>query len=429
MRFRTRTILVAGVLIGAALEVAASEPALRVGTSGDYLPFSERTPDGYRGFDIAIAERFAGETGARVSWIPFRWPELLQAMRAGRFDLAMSGVTIRPERSILGRFTVPVVETGAVLLVREAAWRRRGIDPEQGFESLDLADLVLAVNAGGHLERVARAHFPAARIRAIPDNDGVRKVLAAGEVDAVVTDTLEAPGWLQGMKDVRLVGPFTRDLKAYWVRADEAELATRLDAWLMKAERDGALAGLRSEWFGEAAVHRTATPFEALLAACRERLALMSSVAEFKRAHAIPVVDPEREARVLAAGWQAVVLAAERTRSALPARPAVEAFYKAQMAAAVAIQRRVLAEPSPQGAPVFDLKSEIRPALLRIGERMASLLVQTASEPKANSVDLEIRVEEALASYRLPVERSRAIATAIARLRSTGRPHSIAAPR
>ena len=416
MPLRTRTILLAGLLVGVALQLAASNLVLRVGTSGDYRPFSEHTPDGYRGFDIAVAERFASETGAAVTWVPFRWPELSEAMKAGRFDLAMSGVTIRPERSIRGRFTVPVVETGAVLLVRDATWRRLGMAPARALEQLDDAGVRLGVNAGGHLERVTRAHFPSARIRAIPDNRAVRRALAAGEVDAIVTDTLEAPGWLQGLTHVRLVGPFTRDRKAYWVRADDPSLATRLDAWLMAAERDGSLAALRAEWFGDAVARRTATPLAALLAACDERLALMASVAEYKRGRGVAVVDPEREARVLEAAWQAVAQAAEQAGGEPPPRADVERFYRAQIAAAVAIQHRILAGPMPTGTAVFDLAQEIRPALLRIGERMASLLLLTARDSEPRSSDLHSRVEEALAMHQLPAERTRVIADAIARL-------------
>lgn len=402
------------MLVWALPSAQASEPVLRVATSGDYPPFSERTADGYRGFDIAVAERFARETETTLAWVPFRWPELLDAMKAERFDVAMSGVTIRPERSILGRFTVPVVETGAVLLVREAAWRRLVTDTSRALEQLDAPSLAVAVNAGGHLERVTRAHFSRARLTAIPDNTAVRQALAAGEVDGVVTDTLEAPGWLQGLTDVRLVGPFTRDRKAYWVRADAAPLATRIDSWLMAAERDGSLAALRSEWFGEAVASKTASSLAALLAASDERLALMPWVAEYKRARGLAVVDSAREARVLEAAWEAVATAADRAGSERPRRADVQRFYRAQIDAAVAIQRRVLADPLREGVAPFDLATEIRPALLRIGERMATLLVLTATDPESIPADLQTRVQKALGRHLLPADRVRAIADAIA---------------
>jgi len=415
MHSKTRTTLLAAALVFAGLRFASAEATLRVGTSGDYPPFSERTSDGYRGFDVALAERFARDTGAAVSWVPFRWPELLEAMGAGRFDVAMSGITIRPERSVAGRFSVPVVETGAVLLVRGDAWRREALGGSPPPERFDASEWSIAVNAGGHLERVTRARFPEARIRAIPDNDAVLAALASGAVDAIVSDTLEAPGWMRRAGDVRLVGPFTRDLKAYWLQPGEASLARRLDAWLLASERDGSLAALRREWFGEAAARPTASPLEALLAACRERLALMVPVAESKREAGLQVVDPAREQRVLAAGWNAVRVAAQGLGVSPPPRADVERFYRAQIDAAVALQRQVLSA-QPEGRANFDLGRELRPALLRIGERMANLLVQVARAPDPPPVDLRERVDVALAGYDLPAERTAAIVDSIARL-------------
>ncbi len=99
---------------------------LRVGTSGDYAPFSERLAGaGLYGFDIAIARAYADERGRSRSFVTFRWPGLLRDLEAGNFDVAMSGVTVRPARTTAGRFTVPIVESGAVLLVDQASgWRR-----------------------------------------------------------------------------------------------------------------------------------------------------------------------------------------------------------------------------------------------------------------------------------------------------------------
>ena len=161
----------------------------------------------------------------------------------------MSGVTVRPERSVAGHFSVPVAETGAVLLVRPRILE--GEDPSKWTTAtLDRRGVRLAVNAGGHLERVARATFSQAHIRVIRSNDRVRQALERGQVDAVVTDTVEAPLWRQGLEDVVLVGPFTRDRKAYLLPAHEMALAGRIDAWLLARERDGTLAELRSQWLG-----------------------------------------------------------------------------------------------------------------------------------------------------------------------------------
>ena len=133
-----------------------------------------------------MARRYAKERGLEIEFVRFRWPELLRDLEADRFEVAMSGVTVVPRRSLAGRFSVPVVESGAVLLTREP---ERWKTPDE----LDRPDLRIGVNAGGYLEQVARSRFPRATLLAIPSNQAVREALLAGSLDAAVTDSLEAP--------------------------------------------------------------------------------------------------------------------------------------------------------------------------------------------------------------------------------------------
>ena len=347
---------------------AAAAGSLRVGTSGDYAPFSRRVDGGYEGFDVAVARAFATERGLALEFVPFEWPDLLSDLEAGRFDVAMSGVTLRPERSLAGRFTVPVAETGAVALVRGASRARSLAD-------LDGPGVRVAVNRGGHLEGVARARLPRARIETLSPNAAVREALLAGRADAAVSDTLEAPRWREGAPDLVVLGPFTRDRKAYLVRAGRADLAADLDAWLLAREADGSLARWRTEHLGPGQ-GPAAEPLGALLAALDERLALMPLVAEAKRAAGLPVEAPEQEARVVEAGLAAVRAAARAAGRPTPDEDAVRALYRAQIEAAREIQRGVLDEPPADAPPdAADLDKELRPALLRIGERVARLLV------------------------------------------------------
>src|SRR6266404_2350857 len=99
------------LLAAACLHPRPEAPPLRVGTSGDYPPFSLARDGRLEGLDVEIARRFAHDGGRRLELVPFRWPELTRDLAAGRFDLAMSGVTLRPERAVAGVFTRPVARS------------------------------------------------------------------------------------------------------------------------------------------------------------------------------------------------------------------------------------------------------------------------------------------------------------------------------
>ncbi len=281
----------------------------------------------------------------------------------------MSGVTVRPERSAIGRFTVAAVQTGAVVIAQ----------PKDRFlkiEDLNHQNVRIGVNLGGHLEHVAHANFPVATLIAIPDNAMVLSALMDGSIDAAVTDDLEAPGWMLGGKDLVLFGPFTADRKAYLVRADREQLATNLSSWLLEREADGTLARLREQYFDIPDSPKLASPLRALLAAIDERLSLMPLVGIAKRRASLPLGVPKREAHVLDAAVESVLAAAEHQGVTPPPQDAVRKLFIAQMEAGKEVQRAALSDPvftSLETVP--NLRTELRPALLRIGERIAQLLV------------------------------------------------------
>jgi cyclohexadienyl dehydratase len=151
-----RTARLLAVLL--AFASCASGPArtppgetLRIGTSGDYAPFSHgdaSAPDGLAGFDVELVRRFAAERGARLARVRFRWPELAADLRAGRFDVALGGVTVRRSGRVAHRRS----RAGAVVLVRTARRRRRS-GPQRRRASR---------SRGRTSKRVARARPPAA---------------------------------------------------------------------------------------------------------------------------------------------------------------------------------------------------------------------------------------------------------------------------
>jgi len=382
-------LLLLVLAVGCAGRGALPTERLHVGTSGDYAPFSSAVEDRIEGFDLTLARAFAADTGLELEFQRFAWPTLSRDVGAGHFDVAMSGVTVRPERSVIGRFSVPVARSGAVVLTR-------AVHADGGLDGLDRPDVTIAVNQGGHLERAARERFPHAGLRPLPENDAVRRALADGEVDALVTDTLEAPHWQSRIPGAVRLGPFTSDRKAYlWsLPADHAE---RLDAWLLAREADGSLARWRERWLG-APGPPTATPLAALVAALGERLSLMPAVAEAKRRSGRAVRDRAREAQVLESAFAGVERHAAEFGVVTPPRPQVDAFYRAQIEAAVAIQGETLAGPVSPG-PRFDLTTELRPALLRLGQRIAWALVRL--DGPASRKELSRRVAAELSPYDL----------------------------
>jgi cyclohexadienyl dehydratase len=354
----TRALL---LLLALVLGCAHRQP-LRVATSGDYPPFSAVAADGTRtGLDVAIATRLADDLDLELVWVPFAWPELHAATARGDFDVALSGVTMRADRALVGRYVRPYARTEAVLVVTPRDSRRT-------LAELDRPAARVAVNAGGHLERVARRALTQATIVPVADNRIVA-ALAGGGVDGVVTDTAELAAWPADAPQPRLLARLGLGHKAPLLPADRADLAARFDAWLRAREADGWLDGERVRALGPSAgLDAAGAAREAVAALIHLRLALMPDVAAAKRAAGLPVEDREQEARVLA-----------RVRSQVPSAPERgAAVYAELIEMAKAVQR---AAPASAGdGPSLDA---LRAALARIDAALCVELdhLPPSSEP------------------------------------------------
>src|SRR5438105_5221578 len=73
---------------------------LRVGSTGDYKPFTylDKTTNQFSGFDIDFAESLGKALGVKVEFVQTSWPNLMKDFEAGKFDVAMGGISVTLER-------------------------------------------------------------------------------------------------------------------------------------------------------------------------------------------------------------------------------------------------------------------------------------------------------------------------------------------
>jgi cyclohexadienyl dehydratase len=165
----------------AARTLAAIEASgtLRVGLTGDYPPYSLRRPDGsFTGADVAMARALAEALGVRLALVPTTWPRLAADFAAGRFDLAMGGVSVTPARAAIGEFSLTVVRDGKRPIAR-CADRDRYVS----LTAIDRPAVRVAVNRGGTNALFATAHFPHARLIERADNQAIFADIAAGRAE------------------------------------------------------------------------------------------------------------------------------------------------------------------------------------------------------------------------------------------------------
>jgi cyclohexadienyl dehydratase len=209
---------------------------LRVGTTGDYTPFTLKLPDGsYEGADIEMAHDLAERLGVRLQFVPTVWAELLDDFLADRFDIAMGGVTVTAARAEKALFSISTFVDGKRPLARrEYAARFTSV------EAIDQPGVRAIANPGSANEAFARTHFKRATVVIHHDNASVFDELVAGRADVMVTDGLEADHQARLHPELCAVPvvPWTRLEKAYMFARDPA-MKAYIDAWLAAAFASG----------------------------------------------------------------------------------------------------------------------------------------------------------------------------------------------
>jgi cyclohexadienyl dehydratase len=230
------------------LDEIIARGALKVGTTGDYRPFTslDKATGAYSGLDIDLAQSLAAALGVKVEFVATSWPNLAKDFEAGAFDIAMGGVSINLERAKKGFFSIPYLREGKTPIARCA-----DKDKYQTLTEIDRSSVTVIVNPGGTNEKFDRAHLRDAKIEVYPDNASIFDQLVAGKADLMITDASETR-YQQKLHQGTLCAihpdkPFDFAEKAYWMPRDEP-LKAFVDQWLHMTIENGTLGAETAKW-------------------------------------------------------------------------------------------------------------------------------------------------------------------------------------
>ena len=171
------------------LESIEERGFLRIGTTGDFMPFSFHLggdTSEYYGIDIELGKYLAHSLDVNAQFVRTSWPSLLHGLNEGRFDICMSGVTIKLDRQRVGLFSTPSWSGGKAAIARD-------VDSSRfiTIDSINQPDVRVIVNPGGTNEIFALTHFPNARVIHNEDNVSIFQRIVDDEADVMVTDAIE----------------------------------------------------------------------------------------------------------------------------------------------------------------------------------------------------------------------------------------------
>ena len=233
------------------LDVILERGHILVGTTGDYKPFSYFNEDTqeFEGHDIDAAKKLGEALGVEVKFVKTTWKTLVQGILDENYDVAMCGITRNLTRQKQVGLTEPYINVGKSPLVRIA-----DKDRFKTLEDIDQPGVKIGVNPGGTNEKFVNANIKQAEIVVIEKNLDIPAKVAAGEVDVMITDNVEAMLVAGKNPELYAVSPnetFTKDDFGYMLPRDDFAFLNWMNLWMHQMHEKGEFDALKAKWIAE----------------------------------------------------------------------------------------------------------------------------------------------------------------------------------
>ncbi|HFN8923084.1 TPA: ABC transporter permease subunit [Staphylococcus aureus] len=209
MKCLIRFILVLGLLISSAMvyinptahaeqdqtwEKIKERGELRVGLSADYAPMEfEHTVNGkteYAGVDIDLAKKIAKDNNLKLKIVNMSFDSLLGALKTGKIDIIISGMTSTPERKKQVDFSVSYMMTKNIMLVKK--------DKVNEYKDIkDFNNKKVGAQKGTEQEKIAQTEIENASITSLSRLPDVILALKSGKVEGAVVEKPVAEAYLK----------------------------------------------------------------------------------------------------------------------------------------------------------------------------------------------------------------------------------------
>ncbi|HCY6632922.1 TPA: ABC transporter permease subunit [Staphylococcus aureus] len=209
MKCLIRFILVLGLLISSAMvyinptahaeqnqtwEKIKERGELRVGLSADYAPMEfEHTVNGkteYAGVDIDLAKKIVKDNNLKLKIVNMSFDSLLGALKTGKIDIIISGMTSTPERKKQVDFSDSYMMTKNIMLVKK--------DKVSEYKDIkDFNNKKVGAQKGTEQEKIAQTEIENASITSLSRLPDVILALKSGKVEGAVVEKPVAEAYLK----------------------------------------------------------------------------------------------------------------------------------------------------------------------------------------------------------------------------------------
>ncbi|MDE0460426.1 MAG: transporter substrate-binding domain-containing protein [Chromatiales bacterium] len=229
------------------IETIKKRGALKVGMS-TFVPWAMRDKNGELvGFEIDVAKKLAADMDVDIEFVPTSWDGIIPALIAGKFDVIIGGMSIRPARNLTINFTIPYAHSGMGIAANKAM-----TEGMMWPDDYNAADVTYSCRRGATSCQDVERLFPKATVRKFDDDVQAFQEVLNGNAHAVLSSYPKPVEWQTANPD-HIFLPTTDNLsqgdEAFGVRKGDPDALNFFSNWIQVNTTNRWLADRHHYWF------------------------------------------------------------------------------------------------------------------------------------------------------------------------------------
>ncbi len=245
--YRRRLLLAFIAALGPVLAMPAARAAdkeLLVAIDAAFVPFGFKQDGKYVGFDVDLWDAIARELKVGYRLQVMNFVGIIPALQTRNVDLALAGMSIKPERARVIDFSDPYYASGTAIMVRS--------DNTTIKSAEDLNGRVVGAKTGTATADWIKANLKPKELRLFQNIDDAYLDLRAGGLDAAMHDTPNVEYYVKTAGEGKVKVAMERKTgSVYGIGFPQgSEWVQPVNAALKKMRTDGRYAAIYRKWFG-----------------------------------------------------------------------------------------------------------------------------------------------------------------------------------
>jgi polar amino acid transport system substrate-binding protein len=216
---------------------------LIIGTFGDIplMTFKDQAGN-LVGHDIDLGKKIAAQLGVEAEFRVMTFPDMFASVKNRDIDMAISAITITPERSQEMLFSIPYFDGGQALIIKSTNNSIKSINDLKGKK------IVVLKGTTGEKAVSSLSFIDPSQI--ISKSERATDEVIKGTADAAVEDYVGAVGEVKKLNNtIKVVGePFTQEYYGIATNINNKTLIEEINTTIRELKRTGELQQIKDKW-------------------------------------------------------------------------------------------------------------------------------------------------------------------------------------